>query len=171
MAPSFNSLLKEFQTKVLTEPEQGENLLDEIEMWVKEMEGIDDDLSDAIEARLSIQLKFTIPAKVTEIPNDIKAAKSWVSGGITVALPNLIATAAVGLVIPSAPVAPLFSKGALTEDLMDDMVDELTNDDIAIVSRREAKFLGGVGIADTHQIAMPAEYGDGSAYHIAGFLY
>ncbi|KAF8572670.1 hypothetical protein K439DRAFT_1625610 [Ramaria rubella] len=73
--------------------------------------------------------------------------------------------------IPSVLVAPLFGKGVLTEDLTDEAVDQLAHDDIAIIPQHKAKFLGGVGITDTHWIAMPAEYSDGWAYHIAGVVY
>ncbi|KAF8577095.1 hypothetical protein K439DRAFT_1622356 [Ramaria rubella] len=137
-------------------------------MWVKEMEGIDDTLSDAMEACLSIQPKFTIPSEVMKIQSDIEAAKSWVSvmkAGFTVASPNPLVMAAVGLASPQIDTPPPKAIPSVP------ITNQLAHDNIAIVPRHEAKFLSGVGIADTHRIAMPAEYGDGSAYHIAGVVY
>ncbi|KAF8576315.1 hypothetical protein K439DRAFT_1622945 [Ramaria rubella] len=140
MVPSFLTLFKVFQTKVLTKPKQQENLLEEIEMWVKEMEGIDDELSDAMEACLSIQLNFKIPDEVMRIQSAVEAAKSWVSvlkSNFKVALPNPLTgprtDGPLPKVTPSVTVAPLFSKGALTDDTLNKQVEELIGDDVAII--------------------------------------
>ncbi|KAF8580565.1 hypothetical protein K439DRAFT_1619678 [Ramaria rubella] len=151
MALSFSNILKKFQTKVLTEPNQCKELLEEIDMWVKEMEGID--------------LSFKIPAEVTKIRGDVEAVKLWLltmKGGFKMASPNSLASPAVVLSSPH-----IDKQGSIDRQY----VDELANDTVAIVLRKDVKLLGGVGIADTHCIVMPVEYGEGSAYHLAGVVY
>ena len=46
MAPTVASALKQFQTKALTEPDQREELLEEMATWVNDMEDID--VSDSV---------------------------------------------------------------------------------------------------------------------------
>ena len=153
-----------------------------------------------MEARLSLQSTFKVPAEVEKLRKGMVEAKSWVSmmkastlffviwsivansccqGEFQTPIPNPPVDATVAPATPKndnppskidTPIAttPLFNPGALTDD---ELVDELPDDSAAIISRREAKNLGGVGIADTYRVAMPSEYEEGTAYHIAGVVY